>query len=680
MPRIALAATVLFASLLSAQQPTQMPGQMPVQMPVQMPLRGQLPAIGTVGDAPTTDTLTIEVHDDGTLTVGGLPLSYDELVVKVHDMAAALPGEPVGAWKPSRLNVLIRAAEALPLAAVTQVVRTCVGKDTAAPRVFFGARHASDGHEGAFAWFLPMDDIGQKGVEPGSDHDELRVLLRGDIDGQPTGLCSKLASTAKGLDDAKRQRTWVLVDAPGDARWATVLSVFDAAARAGLGGTDLQSDLTPTQHASWDAAGSRHDLRALVAAAPAIERVGCRIGPATVFDAIAPDAPQRASGRFAGFATLRLTTFAPPAEAEEVTEEVVVSAGVGKASVDGPAAAAIADGLRWLCIHQDEDGRWDCDQFMKHDHAQEICDGPGEKDHDVGVTGLALLALLADGNTMRTGPYKDNVKRAVGWLRNNQQQNGLIGPNSSHDYIYGHAIATLALAEAYGLSGSKLLQPTVQNAINYLETHRNPYAVWRYQPRDNDNDTAVTSWCLHAYSAARDFDLQVNKQAFQIAEGWLDEITDPATGHHGYTKRGEPSSRQAGDHAQRFPVTKNEALTGTGLFLRALLGQSPKSPVCKMAADLVVTKLPEWTPGEGNIDFYAWYWCSLGLYQVGGEHWKKWQPAVTNALLAGQNKRGVAAGSWDPIGVWGDEGGRVYSTAMATMTLQTSYRFARLQR
>ena len=99
-----------------------------------------------------------------------------------------------------------------------------------------------------------------------------------------------------------------------------------------------------------------------------------------------------------------------------------------------------------------------------------------------------------------------------------------------------------------------------------------------------------------------------------------------------------------------------------------------------MAADLVVTKLPEWTPGEGNIDFYAWYWCSLGLYQVGGEHWKKWQPAVTNALLAGQNKRGVAAGSWDPIGVWGDEGGRVYSTAMATMTLQTSYRFARLQR
>ncbi|MCA9547731.1 MAG: tetratricopeptide repeat protein, partial [Myxococcales bacterium] len=50
-------------------------------------------------------------------------------------------------------------------------------------------------------------------------------------------------------------------------------------------------------------------------------------------------------------------------------------------------------------------------------------------------------------------------------------------------------LVKFALSEAYGLSKYKILRPTVQKAINYLESHRNPYGVWRYQPRDNDNDT-----------------------------------------------------------------------------------------------------------------------------------------------------------------------------------------------
>src|SRR5262245_45995668 len=36
--------------------------------------------------------------------------------------------------------------------------------------------------------------------------------------------------------------------------------------------------------------------------------------------------------------------------------------GVGKST-----AAAIESGLEWLRNHQDEDGKWDCDGFMKHD-------------------------------------------------------------------------------------------------------------------------------------------------------------------------------------------------------------------------------------------------------------------------------------------------------------------------
>ena len=38
---------------------------------------------------------------------------------------------------------------------------------------------------------------------------------------------------------------------------------------------------------------------------------------------------------------------------------------------------------------------------------------PGNPVHDVGLTGLATLAFLGDGSTMRSGPYKEVVKSAV---------------------------------------------------------------------------------------------------------------------------------------------------------------------------------------------------------------------------------------------------------------------------
>ncbi|MCA8977578.1 MAG: hypothetical protein KDC98_22835, partial [Planctomycetes bacterium] len=67
---------------------------------------------------------------------------------------------------------------------------------------------------------------------------------------------------------------------------------------------------------------------------------------------------------------------------------------------------AIDASLQWLEKHQDRDGRWDCDQFMKHDSVEPVCDGPGNAVHDVGVTGLALLCFLADGATAHAGDFR----------------------------------------------------------------------------------------------------------------------------------------------------------------------------------------------------------------------------------------------------------------------------------
>jgi hypothetical protein len=121
--------------------------------------------------------------------------------------------------------------------------------------------------------------------------------------------------------------------------------------------------------------------------------------------------------------------------------------------------------------------------------------------------------------------------------------------------------------------------------------------VWRYQPRDNDNDTSVTGWAVMAYKSASDFKLQVNGAAFKLAETWLDQVTD-ANGKSGYTKKGEPSSRHPGDHATKFPPEKGEAMTAVALLCRFFLGQDPKGKdhgqVMTNSANLILGKKPKW--------------------------------------------------------------------------------------
>jgi hypothetical protein len=340
--------------------------------------------------------------------------------------------------------------------------------------------------------------------------------------------------------------------------------------------------------------------------------------------------------------------------------------------------------LTWLQRHQDEDGKWDCDEFMKHDDpALPRCTGAGNPVHDVGVTGLALLAFLGEGSTLRAGAYRDTVRRGVLWLREQQQPDGLFGAPNSSDFIYDHAIAAYAMCEAYGLSSYTTLRDSAQRGLDYLEKHRNPYGVWRYQPRDGDNDTSVTGWCVMAYCAGKHFGLNVNTGALQYAGVFFDQVCDPS-GMHGYLRAGDPSSRKQGDHAARFPPDKGAAMTAVALFCRAFMGQTPKEkPVMTKAAELIASKPPVWDEKGGAIDHYYWYYGTYALFQMGGPLWKQWQQKLETAVLKNQYRDRADQnrfGSWDPVCAWGEDGGRVYSTAMLALCLQANFRYTKLIR
>jgi len=350
---------------------------------------------------------------------------------------------------------------------------------------------------------------------------------------------------------------------------------------------------------------------------------------------------------------------------------------------DGRTIGHVLEGLKWLADHQDvdEDGRWDCDDFMKHDPADDKCDGPGSALHDVGVSGLALLAFLgADYTDRGTHPFARHVRYGLRYLQASQAEDGVFGSRASHSFMYSHAIATLAMSEAYWMTRNPRYKKPAQDGLNFMTMARNPYMAWRYEPRGGDNDTSVTGWCVMALKSGRFAGLEVDPDAFEGARLWIDKMTDPNFGQVGYDFPGGAPARPEGK-ADRFPPEKSQSMTAVGILTRIFLGEDPRtSPMIRKGADLCVQTLPVWNPDDGSIDMYYWYYATLAIYQVGGPHWRQWNKAMKDAIVHHQHGKGTGRrrGSWDPIGAWGDDGGRVYSTATMVMCLEVYYRYGKV--
>ncbi len=356
---------------------------------------------------------------------------------------------------------------------------------------------------------------------------------------------------------------------------------------------------------------------------------------------------------------------------------------------------AVRDALKWLADHQGTDGFWDCDEFMYEDKLpdQPPSDGPGSPTNDVGVSGLALLAFLGNANTISQGPYQHNVSNGIKWLKEIQLDSGLFGDEVGNATLYNHTIATMAMGEAYYFSNrSPLLTRNMRKAVSVIIKARNPYLAWRYKLEPNgDNDSSITGWMVFALKTAEDGKIKVPHDAYEGAKAWFDQMTDKTSGRTGYTfgEGGGPGSLPSRPRAylQRFPPEKSESLTAVALLSRIFMADAskirtwkdhPDYDTLKMQADLIVNKLPNWDPEGGSCDIYYWYYATFAMNQWGGQHWERWRKAIEKALLPNQRQDGNFKGSWDPVGPWGEEGGRVYSTAICALILEVYYRYARI--
>ncbi len=330
--------------------------------------------------------------------------------------------------------------------------------------------------------------------------------------------------------------------------------------------------------------------------------------------------------------------------------------------------AAVQNALQWLADNQSADGRWDADRYgAGHETAAlgQNRQGAGAR-ADTAMTGLALLAFLGAGNTHQHGDYAKNVRRGLEFLIASQGSDGnLAGQAETYAYMYCHGMATFALCEAYAVSGDKRLEGPAKAAINYtLGGQIKATGGWRYRQIESpgeQGDTSQLGWQWMSLKSAEMAGIDVPPAAREGVARFLTRVSSGPSGGKASYRPGERATR---------------TMTAEALVCREFLGMPRTNPAADEAANFVLEELP----GSSKINLYYWYYATLGMYQLQGPYWDRWNQAMQNTLVPRQRTDGEAAGSWDPECIWGGYGGRVYSTAMSALCLEVYYRYLPLYR
>lgn len=328
---------------------------------------------------------------------------------------------------------------------------------------------------------------------------------------------------------------------------------------------------------------------------------------------------------------------------------------------------AVELSLRWLAAQQHPDGYWDAEEYGA---GQVGIDEEGVdrqyagKTADSGLTALTVLAFLGAGYTHQEGPYQETVRKGLNWLILNQRQDGFLGGDAAHfEQMYCHGMATYALAEAYGMEGaggaSPIRRPLLR-AVDYILAQQGEDGGWRYV-KGQQGDMSMFGWQLMALKSAEiaGIPLARNTRA-KMVKFLKDRSLGEKGGLAGY-REGMPATAP---------------MTAEALFCKQMLGITRANPQSEEAVRFLLQHRPK----RSALNFYYWYYGTLAMYHYGGTAWEQWNTALRDLLIAEQVREGELAGSWDPKDAWGPYGGRIYSTAVATMSLEVYYRFLPLYR
>ena len=328
---------------------------------------------------------------------------------------------------------------------------------------------------------------------------------------------------------------------------------------------------------------------------------------------------------------------------------------------------SVARGLHWLSEQQEEDGSF----------GNNLAGQPA-------ITSLVVMAFLSRGYRPGHGPHGALLNRAIDYALACQQPDGMFlrdteglrlldeSNRGAHTGLYNHAITGLMLGEAYGMTDEKReerMREAIGKALGLARTyqkrpspHPNDSGGFRYVKLINrmdkgEADLSVTGWFVMFFRSARNAEFDVPENYMTEAMQFVRKCYVPEAGGFVY-----------GPYRDDYHVGRG--MTGAGLLCLTISGERDDEIARRAGQWILDHPFSQYGVGAGDTDrfHYGAYYCSQGMFLLGGDYWKEFFPIMAQSLIANQKPEG----QWSPDLM--DRHFRTsYSTAFSILALTMPY-------
>jgi hypothetical protein len=329
-----------------------------------------------------------------------------------------------------------------------------------------------------------------------------------------------------------------------------------------------------------------------------------------------------------------------------ITAEVLLPGSSAKARLDDPVKVdpatekVIRSALAYLASKQAPNGAW-------------LGESGEEVRYPIALTAYSLMAFQAAGNLPGEGEFGKNVTLAVRYLLSEIDDQGLIGDETSGQYMYFHGIASIALGELFGQTGNDTLRTKLAKMIKVIVSSQNPQGGWRYKPISHDADISVTVLAVVALRAAKNGGIAVPQKTIDDAVDYVRKCFNERDGGFGY-QPGQGSGF---------------ARTAAAIYSLQVCGLYDDPKVASGSKYLS----SRFKPGERWFT-YGNFYAAPAQYMIGGKTWSDWYSNVNRVLKEKVRTDDKGNNFWERE-LDGSSPGPIYSTAVYTMILAMPYHY-----